>query len=305
MRLTITEPGKELLAHISRPDDSTLVFDFETRELLKTAFGAWVNRAEVVGDWWVDSQSLEVDLGRSLDLYRTYHPATTPPPSTREREVVGLGKRILINWKPTENWPSAGGSDPTVNTRIASVAVALRNLLEPIDLVIYHEPKDNVSTTNTIAAYRAMWRNVATIFNDSGAINVRLVYVATGYPTNRTVELQLFPPEADTAFYDPYIANATEDVVSTFDERYSWWADTFRPWADLPIGWSEWGIGIGTYTPTVDRQAQAFVDLTDAFVDGAWPRLESISYFDAVPSRVLSGAMPEFVDLANLPRFLS
>jgi hypothetical protein len=305
MRLVITEPGKIIeAASIVSLTDETVEVDVTFTDPLKTSFGAWSNRPEVLGDWWIDAQSLEADIGRQLDLYRTYHQVGNLPTSAREREVFGtLAHRGIINWKPSNSWPDASGSSPTINTQIATVGTNLRDLDNPIDLAVYHEPKDNMNATNTVDAYHAMWANVANIFSSVGADNVRLVYVATGFEGNHDIEEQLFPPQAQVAAYDPYVGNATLDPFAHFDASYGWWADDARPWGGLPIGWAEWGIGLNPYTPTPERQALAFLDLADAFDAGAWPKLDFISYFDSNYAKVQPGAIPAFATLANLPRF--
>ncbi|HEV2412924.1 MAG TPA: Ig-like domain-containing protein [Candidatus Saccharimonadales bacterium] len=152
---------------------------------------------------------LEKLVGHPLDIFHDYHPAGDLPLNSDELHFATRSNTYdYINWKPSDNWASAGGSNAAVNAQIKQAAdnfLALQKSNPGIKvfLTVFHEPENNVSAFDNAAQqqackssssftglkgnsgtpdqYRAMWQNVENIFHQEGVTNVVWVMDYMGY----------------------------------------------------------------------------------------------------------------------------
>src|SRR5207245_8574149 len=103
-------------------------------------------------------------------------------------------------------WPSANGSNGTVNAGIDTFANSVKALNKKVFITIHHEPENDVSgggsgcsglvyagSSGTPYDYRAMWQNVRNRFDNIGATNVVWVMDYMNYPRWACLVNDLYP----------------------------------------------------------------------------------------------------------------
>ncbi|HET6924295.1 MAG TPA: hypothetical protein VFH39_00500, partial [Candidatus Saccharimonadales bacterium] len=201
----------------------------------------------------------ESRIGRQLDIVHDY----LNPGAVLSSDDVTLATRantiLLVNWKPSLTWSTAGGSDSTVNTQIDNMANSIKALgSTKVMLTIFHEPENDVSTggdpnctsityqgsAGTVTDYVNMWHNVRSRFDADGVTNVVWVMNYMGYPTWNCLVPDLWPGNSyvDWIMWDPYSQSSDfSGMVNTFYSYLTTNSDSTHDYTSKPWGLAEWG----------------------------------------------------------------
>jgi hypothetical protein len=273
--------------------------------------GAWMG-AYPSGGAASSYSNLESQIGRKLDIYRTYHPPTPvyTALSSEELNYITNGNKMMTSFRPGPLWSDASGGNPTVNAQLASLAKSVASV-KPYEIMIsiWPEPESDViptGTNGTTADFVAMWRNVRNIFNANGATNVIWCWDIQMNPTWYGLYPGLWPgnTNVDWVGYDVYQSSATEDYVAKQISRYNWLtanSTSTCTWTNKPWAWFEWGVGLNSYHPTVADETNGINAINTAINNRQFPRVACMIWFDSGPSTLLAGTMSSFSNYARSP----
>ncbi len=242
---------------------------------------------------------LEKLVGQHLDIFRFYHRPQTPPLNSAE---IALARRsntfIQVNWKPASTWVAAGGGNATVNAQIKQVAENIKAVApHKIFLTIWHEPENDVSAFDNSAEqtacksdpnfkglkgsagtpdqYKAMWRNIETIFKQQGVTNVVWAMNYMGYAPWHCLIPQIWPGNqyVDWVLYDTY-ARGSETFAASAGAVYHALQQESSSSVDLDS--KPWGLGeFNDCTPAAPQDAITYFNgARSAFNANAYPRLK-------------------------------
>ncbi|HTH72062.1 MAG TPA: Ig-like domain-containing protein [Candidatus Pristimantibacillus sp.] len=249
--------------------------------------------------------SHESRIGRQLDIVHDYR----RPGDVMSNDDKTLAKRantiLLMNWKPSDDWASAGGGNATVNGQIDAMANSIKSLgTSKIMLVIYHEPENDVSpggdpscpgltykgSSGSSADYVNMWHNVRNRFDALGVNNVVWTMDYMGYVNWDCLVNGLWPGNSyvDWILWNAYGTNSSGDFYSTESRFYN----VLSAKSDSTHNYLSKNWGIGEYGETGDTQQQAY-DFYDSAVatlnktidtptaSGTLPRLKAYIIWDS------------------------
>lgn len=283
--------------------------------------GAWLG-AEVTngtdGITWTEANSnFETMIGRQLDILRNYHtPGSWTNLNSEELAYINAGRKVFISFKPNSQWSNAvgvaNGGSATVDAQLTSLANSIK-AIQPrkIMLCVWHEPENDVGTAGTTNQYVAMWQNVRNIFDANGATNVIWFWVIENYAPLQYLLPGLWPGNSnvDWVGWDVYQGSSNTDYVSAQMSAYNYMltnSTSIHNYASKPWAWTEWGVGINSYTPTAAQQTNTFNEVNAALNSGQFPRIRYAAYFDDnsgpnATSAILPGAWGAYSNLANSP----
>jgi hypothetical protein len=280
------------------------------------ACGAWLG-AEVTNGASQDFTAESTRIGRPLDILRIYHGVGSWTGLTSEEKTyIAAGQKLLISFKPASPWSNAGGSNVTVNAALKTLAQSVAGVA-PANLMvcIWHEPENNVTTNGgsdgTTGDYVSMWTNVQHIFRANGATNVIWDWIIMNYSKYWGSLPGLWPgnTNVDWIGWDAYQETNTQNYVSAQTTAYNHMVSSSaaannylsKPWA-----WTEWGVGINGWYPTVADQTNTFNAVNGAVNSNQFPKVKYMSYFDIsgssapnASSAILPGAQAAYNALAN------
>jgi hypothetical protein len=178
-------------------------------------------------------------------------------------------------------------------------------------LCVWAEPENDVGTAGTTNQYVAMWQNVRSIFDANGATNVIWCWVIENYAPLRYLLPGLWPGNSyvDWVGWDVYQDSASEDYISSQTDAYDYMvtnSDSTHTYTGKPWAWTEWGVGINGWFPTVSQQTNTFNAVNAALNARQFPRVRYLACFDddSAPnasSAILSGAWGAYSNFANSP----
>jgi len=283
--------------------------------------GAWLG-AEVTNGATRDFTDEETRIGRQLDILRIYHGAGGWTALTSEEKTyIAAGRKLLVSFKPNSSWANAGGGDSTVNIQMKTLAQSIASVA-PSNLMvcIWHEPENDVITNGgsagTTAQYVSMWTNVQHIFSVNGATNVIWFWIIENYSKFWGSLPELWPgnTNVDWVGWDVYQGSSSENYVSAQTTAYNHMVTTSNPannYLSKPWAWTEWGVGINGYTPSVADQTNTFKAVNTALNNDQFPKIKCVAYFDIsgpsapnATSAILPGAQSAYNVLANSPYLL-
>lgn len=266
--------------------------------------GAWSNNHGVGSSLRARTLEHEQRIGRRVRIVHNYHSASEPPPLTADEVFFATRPNTIVwvNWWPAAKWADAAGGNATVNARIAAVADSIKNVApSKIMLTLVHEPENDVlagstacpvdgrrryGTAGTPADYRAMWRNVRSIFSARGSTNVVFNMNYMGYVPNWACEFKdLWPGNdlVDWVTWNPYSLNGTTDSWDrTIGSFYDWMTannDATHDFLSKPWGIGEFGVGSKA---TRAFEYRYYTDAKAAIDAGRFPRLKYYAVFDAI-----------------------
>jgi hypothetical protein len=268
--------------------------------------GAWLG-AEVTNSTTQNFSNHEAHIGRQLDMPRFYHSVGDWTGLTsKELDYINAGRKICVSFKPSSNWADAAGGNSTVNAQLASLAQSVAGIKPgKIMIIVWHEPQNDVNTTTrTTNNYVAMWHNVRAIFDANGATNVIWCWCIQGPPNWRYLVPALWPGNAyvDWVAWDRYQGSASEDFIADETEVYNWFvtnSDATHDYVSKPWAWTEWGVGIGSFYPTVAAQTNTFNAVNAALNANQFPNVRMAAYYDDLASALLPGAVSSYSNFAN------
>jgi hypothetical protein len=265
--------------------------------------GAWSNNHGAGSSFKARILEHEQRIGRQVRIVHNYHAASEPPPLTADEVFFATRPNTIVwvNWWPAAHWADAAGGNATVNARIAAVADSIKRVApSKVMLTIVHEPENDVlagstacpvdgkrhyGTAGTPADYRAMWRNVRSIFTARGSSNVVFNMNYMGYVPNWGCEFKdLWPGNdlVDWVTWNPYSLNGTTETWDrTTTSFYGWMSansDAAHDFLSKPWGIGEFGVGSKA---TRAFEYQYYADAQVAIDAGRFPRLKYYSVFDA------------------------
>ncbi|MFI2755069.1 hypothetical protein ACGIF2_16695 [Cellulomonas sp. P22] len=231
--------------------------------------------------------TFEQATGRKLDLQRWYARWDEPMPPAPVVATLRRGRTPVLSIEPRRldgskvSWASiaSGAHDAEIRAQAAGVA----SLVEPVFLVLHHEP-DQAAGYGTPAEFRAAWRHYVEVVRDAGVTNVAWTWVVT--PGS-------FGSAPSTAGADAFYPG--DDVVDWIAlDPYNWYgcapskpptwrslaevAGPFRRWAqghDKPLMLAEWG----TVEDPADagRKARWYTEALETLA--TWPEVKAVSIF--------------------------
>ncbi len=283
--------------------------------------GAWLG-AEVTNGLNRTSVSYhEANIGRQLDILRGYHSDLSNWTNLNATELnyLNAGQKIFLSFKPDPVWSNAvgvaNGGSARVDSELTSLAQSVA-AIKPLKLMlcVWHEPENDVSTTNTPTLYTNMWHNVRRIFDASGATNVIWVWVVINSgPFDRGYLPVLWPGNnyVDWIGWDVYQPTNNIDYVARQADAYNYFvnnSDTNHTYTAKPWAWTEWGVGSQGWIPTAADQTNSFKAINAALNARLFPRVRYVGYFDqdnagqgTATSAILPGACGAYSNLANSP----
>jgi hypothetical protein len=272
------------------------------------ACGAWLG-AFPAGGSEAGYGNLESQIGRKLDIYRTYNVNLTALPAEALYYITN-GNKFMTSRRPGSLWSDVSGRNPTINSQLASLAQSVASVKpNKVMLSLWPEPEQYIiphGTNGTAADYVAMWQNVWNIFTGNGATNVIWCWDVEGNPGDYYEYTNLWPGNSyvDWVGWDGYQGSATEDYVATQTSRYNWFltnSTSLCNWAGKPWAWFEWGIGVNSYYPTAAQETNGINAISTAINNNQFPGVVFMDYFDSGPSTFLSETMASFSNYANSP----
>jgi hypothetical protein len=206
------------------------------------------------------------------------------------------GALLLVNWKPTYTWSTAGGGNATVNAQIDEMAASVKALgSTKIIMTIFHEPERSVSggasgcpssiyigSSGTPAQYRAMWSNVESRFTADGVKNVVWAIDFVGYETWNCMIDDMWPGNdlVDWVLYDPYMTDSRDfsnSVGSFYDELTALSSSTYD-YLSKPWGLAEFG----DINDSTSVQNTFYTQIVQSLDSNEFPKLKLLTVFDAI-----------------------
>lgn len=250
---------------------------------------------QVAGDLGSQVSFHEQRIGRSGDIVRGgYHVGSRYLTPAEQGYAARPSTILLIDWKPSTLWASAGGGDPTVDRVIDSMADSIESVApHKIMLVLAHEPENDVSSgtdcytksatgAGSPADYRAMWANVRRRFAARGVTNVVWVMDYMGYAPFDCLVPQLWPGNAlvDWVMIDAYGTRANPLIDDSVGRFYRLLQSTSDPSHDFLS--KPWGLGEFSIHGATQAQAYAYwSSLRAAVHDATYPKLKAYIVFDS------------------------
>jgi hypothetical protein len=283
--------------------------------------GAWLG-AEVTNgvdgiSWTQANSDHEARIGRQLDVLREYHtPGSWSALTSAELAYINAGRKVFISFKPSSQWSNAvgvaNGGSATVDSQMTSLAKSVAGIKPwKMMLCVWHEPENDVGSSGTTNQYVAMWHNVRSIFDANGATNVIWCWVIENYSPLRYLLSGLWPGNSyvDWVGWDGYQGSASTDYVASQTDAYNYLvgnSDATHSYTSKPWAWTEWGVGINGWFPTVAQQTNTFNAVNAALSACQFPRIRYLAYFDTdagpnASSAILPGAFGAYSNLANSP----
>jgi hypothetical protein len=281
--------------------------------------GAWLG-AEVTNNvdgitWSQAISNHEAQIGRQLDILRNYHaPGGWTALTTEELNFIQAGRKVFVSFKPDAYWSNAvgfaNGGSTNVDNQLASIALSVASIKPRKMMVcVWHEPEKDVGTAGTTNQYVAMWQNVRGIFDTNGATNVLWCWVVENSGSSlRKLLSGLWPGNSyvDWIGWDVYQGSNTVDYVSSQLSAYDYLvnnSDSIHSYTAKPWAWTEWGVGIQGWFPTVSDQTNTF---NAALNRRLFPRVRYVAYFDndswpngSATSAILPSAWRAYSNFAN------
>ena len=202
---------------------------------------------------------------------------------------------LLANFKPSSNWPSANGSNATVNANIDAMARSIKALgSKKILLDVWHEPENDVSGgaagcpssvykghAGTPAEYVAMWQNVRNRFNAIGVTNVVWGVIMMSGQQWDCMQKAMWPGNnlVDWVMWDHYYTN-NENFNSGTSRFYNWLTantDATHAYTSKPWGIGEWG----SWQSSQAAADQLYVDGGNAMRNNTFPRIKLWTLWDS------------------------
>jgi hypothetical protein len=227
--------------------------------------------------------SLEGQLGRTLDLHRTYYRWDDPEPASVVLDDVAQDRVPLISILPKKKdgtiipWADvASGSQDAV---IGAQADGLRSLGSRVILILHHEA-DISPGYGTAADYVAAYRHYVTVFRAHQASNVEFGTAFTAY-TYATTIASWYPGNDVVDWIGADVYNSASctpgktgwrSLASAASAFYNWGSTHNKP-----LMLAEWGSAEDPADP--NRKAQWLADATTTLQN--WPNIQAVSYFDA------------------------
>jgi hypothetical protein len=253
--------------------------------------------------------SVEDQLGRTLDLHRTYWRWDDPQPTSVLLDDAAHDRVPLMSILPRKKdgtiipWADvASGSQDAV---IGAQAEGLRSLGSRVILIFHHEA-DIAQGYGTAADYVSAYRHYVTVFRAHQASNVEFgtAFTANAYATT----IDSWYPGNDVVDWigaDVYnFASCTpgmpgwRSLASAAAAFYTWGSARNKA-----LMLAEWGSAEDPADP--NRKAQWFSDATTTLQ--SWPNIRAVSYFDAAGScpdwwvDSSAATLTAFTRLANYP----
>lgn len=235
-------------------------------------------------------ETLESQLGRTLDVDREYYAWDDPIPTSQEQTDVARGRITLMSWKALRrdgtfvSWASiaTGQQDAWITER----ADAFKAFGHPVMLVFHHEPENDVKTNGTPEEFTAAWRRVHSIFLQEGATNVIWVLVLFAITYSGSRLDQFYPGDQ----YVDWVGGDGYNFYGTFAgpggcSRGAWRSFTqifsamvgFAGSRDKPAFIAEWGT---TEDPALPGRKAEWFREAEATIR-SWPALKGLAYFDS------------------------
>ncbi len=241
--------------------------------------------------------STAVTLTNQLDVVHTYHPVGSNTLSSYEISAAKTPNTFLVtNYKPTDNWASAGGSDASVNANIKQMADSVKSLgSTKILFVLYHEPENNVSVGNCAknasgagsgspTDYVNMWHNVRKIFDQEGVSNVLWGMNYMGFANWNCLVKPLWPGDSfvDWILWDNYGHGTTlySASVKDFYNLLSTTSDSTHSFTSKSWGLGEFGYGNSAGNSTQPNAIAYWNDAQSAIKNNTFPKLKLYDVFD-------------------------
>lgn len=231
--------------------------------------------------------AFEEATGRKLDLQRWYARWDEPMPPAPVVATLRRGRTPVLSIEPrrldgsTVSWASIARGEH--DAEIAAQAAGVASLVEPVFLVLHHEP-DQATGFGSPAEYRAAWRHYVEVVRAAGVTNVAWTWVVT--PGS-------FGSAPSTAGADAFYPG--DDVVDWLAlDPYNWYgcapskppawrpladvAGPFRRWAQghgKPLMLAEWGSVEDPADP--GRKARWYSEALATLA--TWPEVKAVSIF--------------------------
>lgn len=237
----------------------------------------------------------EQRVGKQADVIHTYHPAGNNKLNETEKTYYGRANtHLLINWKPTNDWKAAGGSNSTVNASIDQMAREIKSLgSKKVLFTVFHEPENDVSggasgctsykgNLGTPAEYRAMWSNVRKRFDAQGVGNVVWVMNYMGFSQWDCMVDDLWPGNelVDWVLYDPY-GNSKSNFDNAIGRFYNYLKNNSN--SKQNFNSKPWGLGEYAIHGATDAQEKKFYEDAKASLEAnRYPNLKLYTMFDSI-----------------------
>lgn len=240
----------------------------------------------------------ESRIGRQVEIVHAYSNPGATLSADQRYYATRKGTMLLLNYKPSTNWASASGSNPSVNSQIDAMARSIKAIAPAkIFLTVFHEPENDINHATTSCPlptavsnagsprdYINMWHNIRARFDALGVNNVVWGINYMMYPGGTCIIKQLWPGNnyVDWIWSDPYIQGSGNrpDFVSRMDFTYNWFRDNSDSTYDFNSkawGLAEWGFQKGSQS-----QAYAVYDQARAAVTAnRYPNFKAYVVFDS------------------------
>jgi hypothetical protein len=252
-------------------------------------------------------QSLEQQIGRTLDIDHNFYTWDQPFPTDVERWDLQAGRIPMISWNgrgPTTAQIAAGQYDDLITQR----AKATKALRQPVLIRWFWEMDGNKKAdyAGTPDQYIAAWRHIVELFRKQGADNVRWVWCPNASAFNSGLAQQFYPG-AD--FVDWTCADGYNWAPGRAGDQYRSFHDIFAgfyAWASLqnkPIMVGEFGV----QERNPGEKAQWINDARQA-IKTDFPLMRAVIYFNSNKDydwrlTTSDSAMEAFRQMANDPWF--
>lgn len=246
---------------------------------------------KVAGQTWEQSvAAYETKSGSPTDVLHNYHTWTTTFPDAAEKARADAGQKLLITWIGERDngqvvrWADIanGSQDAVIDAQAASVKAFGR----PIWVNFQNEPEAFVGTRGSAADFVAAWRRIHDRFVAAGATNAVWTLVYMGVADSQSFLAKtaaLYPGDdyVDWIGWDPYNRASCnglpwKDFRQTVKPFYDWLMTNGH--ADKPFMLAEYGSVEDPNNP--NARADWFTGAGDALVNGEFPNLKVVSYFD-------------------------
>ena len=246
-------------------------------------FGAWVDPSMYGQHGHVGAvNSLQLQIGRRLDIVHTYLRQPAPFPTSSDLAWVRQGSLLLVSWALNDSRGIAAGEwDAAIRQR----ARELKALGKPVFLEWRWEmDRPNLRfEVGTPADYIAAWKHIRLIFAEQHVTNVAWVWCPTarGFASGTAQAYYPGNSEVDWVCADAYPRPGTR--ASLRPSSSPSWAG--RPGIREPIMIGEYGV---PQTYGAPLRAQWLRDAEQTVVRD--PQIKALVYFDSNTTRTSPGS---------------
>jgi hypothetical protein len=235
----------------------------------------------------------EALIGRQYHIEHLYQAWDEPLLSSRARQSVAEGRRLLLNWRATNRSDHApirwadiadGKQDAVIRARAEELKAFAAPGRPKIALAFHHEPENDrddspsLAPNGSIEEYKAAFRRVHRIMTRRGVKNVLWTLILFG-SSYRNGKVDLYYPGDDVV--DIVGADGFNWYGAKPGARWESFRAIFQAHHQFAVdrGKRAWACEVGTLEDPNDpgRKAQWFLDMAETVKD--WPKMKALVYF--------------------------